>query len=185
MRKIAAHYYLRPNNTIGKFPVITFDKSGYISEIRERESFTEESFMEHVNGLLIPKLISSISDSFFSQEFNVQLKQLRFFVVRGNSHIIYSSRHHDQLKLLIKNVPLLKAKEVMESPSFSAFEELSKSDSLLDFFKCKQSNLLPLFDSDLSSAVLKVGVSPGILALSGIGKEPFKWSSKSKMKIIV
>ncbi|WP_075603527.1 hypothetical protein [Saccharicrinis aurantiacus] len=173
MRKIASHYYLRPDNSIGKFPVITFDSSGRIIEVRERVQFSEEPFMEHVNGLIVPKLISSVSSSFFLQDKEEQLLRLRQFVKRGNISVKCDLNNISELNELIKVLPRLTSFSELNAEDYDAYADLISSESILDFFNSN------------NFGTISEGNSSGLLAISGVGKEPFRWNSKSKMKIII
>ncbi len=183
MRKIAAHYYLRPDSTIGKFPVITFDQKGVITEIREREKFEEEPFMEHANGLLIPGLISGLSlndCSLNSNELSVLLKKL---FIQGHQLVGCPVSHVSLVKSL--SPQKLNVAGLVQEDSFYIYPQMLESGNLLDVFHQFLSNKARSWKVDDQYGVLKVGATPGILALSNIGREPYQFSQSSRIKRII
>ncbi len=64
MRKISAHYYLKPDGTFGKAPIVELDADGRIINVRELgENFREEPGLEYFPGILCPGFVASYSQS--------------------------------------------------------------------------------------------------------------------------
>ncbi len=183
MRKIAAHYYLRPDGSIGKFPVITFDDKGTITEIRERDRFTEEPFMEHVNGLLVPGLISCLSEKDCVLPEDELRKLLRQMIAYGHVLLGCSENHVAHLKSLAPQK--LRILSFKREDSFYIYNEMSQSENLLSVFQLYLIEKSELWQSEQCFGALKVGYTPGILAMSNIGKEPFQFTENSKIKRII
>lgn len=62
MRKVSAHYYLKPDGTFGKRPVVEIDDNGIILNVRELgDDFKEEPGLEYFPGLLIPAFVAAIN----------------------------------------------------------------------------------------------------------------------------
>jgi len=60
MRKISAHYCLLPDGSLCKWPVITLDNEGDITEVRGGEHLSEEPGLEYFGGVLVPGFIEDI-----------------------------------------------------------------------------------------------------------------------------
>ncbi|WP_430812754.1 MULTISPECIES: hypothetical protein [unclassified Carboxylicivirga] len=60
MRKISAHFYLRPDGTFGKRPILHLDDTGRIEMVRELgDAFQEEPGLEYFPGILVPGFVAS------------------------------------------------------------------------------------------------------------------------------
>lgn len=62
MRKIAAHYYLHPNGTFVKYPILTIE-NGIITDISSFDSLPELASLEFYSGILLPLFVDVISCS--------------------------------------------------------------------------------------------------------------------------
>lgn len=179
MRKIAAHYYLRPNNTIGKFPVVSFNEDGVISEIRERDSFSEEPFMEHVNGLLFPAFISSLSAEDCQKDEKDLTSMLKRILINGNKLILVPETYLNTIQSFAPVALVVRSSNYKNNLLMN--NELLDQESLPDAFQ----ELVYKLDNVKGFGKLEVGTAPGILALSGVGNAPFCLVPKSKIKRII
>ena len=187
MRKIASHYWLRPDGSIGKFPIISFDNDGRITEIRERDVFKEEAFLELVNGLLIPGLVdfyslsTSICDlSSIKRYVNKQLingvKALG--VSRDKYPLVKDMTSVDITLCEIENIDILEDKLV-------GFEKIrAAKDPFSELIKLTLENACRMDNKDKYGS-LEIGKSPGLLAISNLNYEPFLIHSQTKLKIII
>ncbi len=189
MRKIAAHYWLRPDGTFGKFPIIEFDKDGVIVDIRERESFLEEPFLELINGFLCPGFITICSDSILTKE---QSELKRYFnrqVISGVKGIGLSNIVFDKLgDEFIKEIQFIQYQnEVLETIDCEIF--------LLELLKSNHAGIEDLQKYTLENAEilgveekygsLEIGKSPGIISIAGMDYTEMKLTASSKIKLII
>jgi len=187
MRKIAAHYWLRPDGSIGKFPIISFDAAGRISEIRERDQFVEEPFLELTNGLLIPGLIDSFNPSIFVDNDADLRKILNRYLIQGvkvlglskTLYELFNKIQNDQLLLHV-------TKKTLKDQSGSiGFKKIQDADeSLSELVKMTTVNAEKL-SIENRFGKLNIGTSPGIISISNFDNISFNMHSQSKIKIII
>lgn len=187
MRKIASHYYLKPNGEVGKNPILTFDDSNKIIEIRERDAFEEEAGLELVNGFLTPSFINVIP----------KLK----YISKGNLEAIIKCQKINGVRVLgvdkcdlsifegIANKKILfKTSEYCQekrSLVINIFESLCNDNSGLNellLYTCRNAIDLKVHEEFGS---LEVGKKPGLLAISAMNYKRFTLSNKSKLKIVI
>ncbi len=188
--KYAAHFWLRPDGSIGKYPVLTFDKDGILVETRERDVFVEEAGMEMHNGLFIPGVVDimpislsklsmeKIEDYIKNQYINLtSVLGVPFSVIKK-----IDSSYYPKMKF-VGYSRLIREGEVTNRFS-SAFEKMKKEnvglDGVMSYLKV---NAMLLGKEDLYGS-LKEGTSPGLIALSNIDYTNIRITKLTKIKKI-
>ncbi len=188
MRKIASHFILHSDGSIGKFPIIEFDQEGNIVQIREREQFVEEPSLEMVNGFLCPGFIDCIPDSIISLD-DIEIKKylnrqaISGVKVLGVSQNIYP----EILNFSIKEIKFIQSDTscVNEERGFSSvFQFLQQKKAGLDLLiKYTYDNAIFLNVSGKYGS-LEVGKTPGIIAVSGMDYSNMSLNESSKIRLI-
>ncbi|MDR2928253.1 MAG: hypothetical protein LBV41_08670 [Cytophagaceae bacterium] len=63
VRKIASHYILNPDGSIGKSPIVTFSENGQLLSVSiSQDKLIEQPSLEFYGGLLIPGLIDDFAE---------------------------------------------------------------------------------------------------------------------------
>ncbi len=187
MRKIAAHYWLRPDGSVGKFPVIIFDNKGIVKTIRERSLFTEEPNMELINGLLIPAFVDVFPEDFRCGNMDSLQKNVNKYIISGTrvlginkSQSIYFSEIKTKGLVLVDYDIIARTKN-----SLSAFETIKATEGGLKClmkYTAENAQALNVFDKYGS---LEVGKTPGIYAISGVDYQTFQLSPECKIKKVI
>ncbi|GAF02049.1 hypothetical protein JCM21142_1675 [Saccharicrinis fermentans DSM 9555 = JCM 21142] len=188
MRKIAAHYWLRPDASIGKFPIITLNDDHTIVEIRERDTFQEEAALELINGLLVPGLVDFYSLSPNArQELDIR-KYLNRFIIGGVKALAVPK---DQMKIVraanrSRDLYLHPVDQVFyddgEEMGFGKIQQAG--DSLKELLQLTRGNATCL-GIDYRYGTLEVGKCPGILAISNLCYETLSINRDSRLRLIV
>lgn len=187
MRKIAAHFWLRPDGSVGKFPIITFDENNKIVEIRERDAFVEEASLLLVNGFLVPGLVDYNHTILPAHELSVLKMHLNKLFIQGIRVLGVSA---DVLGSWIKakpeNMVLLDSHnhegQLDEPMGFGKIQVATNSlDELINLttFNAKVLGVNHHFGT------LEVGKSPGLLAISNLNYQTFCVDENSKLKGIL
>ena len=189
-RKFASHYILKPDGTLGRFPVIEFsDKGEVLSVSYNSENLVEQPFLEFHGGILIPGLID------FSENITLDERTLNRHFAAGTFAICSK-----------ENIPSEKGK----SPPY--FYNHSKEISFENYSCLNTENTLPLFEriktellsnnqlsllellhqattknakkAGLSNLIgsLSQGLSPGLLVLENIDLKTFELTSKTRLR---
>lgn len=188
MRKIASHYWLRPDGSIGKFPVLVFDDQKKIVEIRERAVFKEEANLELVNGFLIPGFIDFIPTIKCQQELSQFKRYINLQLIGGTKVLGVSHLGIQKAKgLLLSDIVLVEysGKELNDVNEVSAFRKIQESkDTLLKLMNFTLENAKRLgVDNNYGS--LQLNKSPGLLSVSNIDYKTFEITMSSKIKIVI
>ncbi|WP_430815352.1 hypothetical protein [Carboxylicivirga sp. RSCT41] len=162
MRKVSAHYYLRPDGTLGKRPVIEFDDAGVIVRIRELgDSFREEPGLEYYPGIMIPAFVATIDGA----DASISKKQARkngvLRIKEGDSTL----NETDYLQ------------------AWTAVKSNSKADSLLTRLTKHTRDAARLISAE-KWGILKEGTQPGILVLQNVDLRDLTLTEKTSFKII-
>jgi hypothetical protein len=189
MRKIAAHYWMRPDGSVGKFPIVEFDDTNTLIRVRERSQFEEEAGLELVNGFLSPAFIDLVPNVLFKQD-DIGVK--RYF----NSQFIGGVRVLGVDKVFVPKVLSLvpKTMEIIALHS-SCSEDCDFNSVLKKISSSKNNSLDQLMQFTLGNAK-KIGVDkyygsltegkrPGLLAISKVDYTTFQFSKETKLKIIL
>ncbi len=187
MRKIASHYWLRPDGSIGKFPIISFDNEGKIIEIRERDVFKEEAFLELVNGLLIPGLVDFYGLSISISNLSSIKKHVNRQLINGVKILGVPRDKYLLVKGITSvDVVLYESGNVnIPEDELVGFEKVrAAKDPFSELKKMTLGNAC-LMDKENMYGSLEIGKSPGLLAISNLNYEPFLIHSQTKLKIII
>ncbi len=187
MRKIASHFWLRPDGTVGKFPIISFDNQNRIIEIRERAEFEEEVALELVNGFLIPGLVDVLPKLELGLD-TLSLKRiLNRLIVRGVKAVGVPNHTYSIVKNIApSNLSVFNfdGDEVSYNGRMG-FEKIQEaSNSLEELMNLTMKNALGMGALDQFGS-LELGKCPGLLAISNMGYDPFNIHPLSKLKIIL
>ena len=181
MRKIGSHYWLRPDGSIGKFPVIIFGDNNEIIEVRERAEFNEEPFLEHVNGFLVPGFVDVLPE-------NIEppyCKQLNRYVINGVKLLgvpIHWMKHFAECSK--SQLELVQCNRCADESALT-FEKIRSSENTLEaLIKYTRLNAELLGCSALYGT-LEVGKKPGLLSIRKMDYVNFQLNSESTLKIIV
>ncbi len=189
MRKIAAHYILHPDGSVGKFPVIVFDQDGTIVEIRERSNFIEEPSLELVNGFLCPGFVDFFQSSVLDKEKLEIQKYINRQVISGVK--VLGVSEVDYIQIIDYGT-----KDISFTKTTKEFSLLHNNfNSLFDFLKINQSGVDLLMKYTIENAnileindqvgSLEVGKRPGIIAISGMDYDTMRLTDSAKIKLIV
>ncbi len=189
MRKIAAHYILRADGSVGKFPVVEFDNEGLIFNVRERAKFLEEPSLELVNGFLCPGFLDFIPDVIMDLDEKEIKKYLNRQVISGVK-VLSSSQNNISL------LSDLKPQEIKLVPAQNKWpRECYVLNPLFEMLKGDKAGLDELQKYTLKNAItfnvnseygsLEVGKKPGIIAISGMNYETMTLTETSKIKLII
>ena len=181
MRKIASHYWLRPDGSIGKFPVITLGDDNKIVEIREREKFEEEPSLELVNGFLIPGFVD-----FFPEEVEPPYaKCLNRYVINGVKLLGVPDKMWESLKGYATGQPELVKVDLCNVEDGLTFDKIKSSkDSLSALIKYTKTNAALCKKSD-QYGTLAVGKKPGLLSVTKMDYTTFRVNNETKLKIVI
>jgi len=186
MRKIAAHYWLRPDGSVGKFPILTFDEEKTLVEVRERDVFTEEAGLELVNGFLIPAFINIVG-----KISNVGNPDLRALINKQkiSGVKVLGVSHNDVSRFREITITGLKIEGYSERIELtgnhvSVFSFLCNSNAgLQELMQFTLHNAKKLkIDYDYGS--FEIGKKPGLLSISKMDYSNFTLSKDSKLKIV-
>ncbi|MCW3786747.1 hypothetical protein [Plebeiibacterium sediminum] len=189
MRKIAAHFILHPDGSVGKFPVIVFDQDGTIVEIRERSSFIEEPSLELVNGFLCPGFVDFFRTAILQNESVEIQKYINRQVISGIKVLGASEDDYsDIIKYRTRGISFTKTSNKCSMLN-------NEYNSLFDFLKFNKSGVDSLMRYTIENASilevndqygsLEVGKRPGIIAISGMNYETMRLTGSAKIKLIV
>ncbi|MBK3519589.1 hypothetical protein [Carboxylicivirga marina] len=163
MRKVSAHYYLRPDGSFGKRPIIEMNDDGCISGVRELgNDFQEEPSLEYYPGILIPAFVASVQTG----------ENLSFAKANGVLRIKEGDSTLDKQSFL-QAWNFIKSTLLQQGNS----ETLSCLLSNHTFEAARQINMNEW-------GVIQEGANPGLLVLQHIDLRSFSVMEKSTFKII-
>ncbi len=189
MRKIAAHYWIRPDGSVGKFPIVEFDDHNRVIRVRERNQFEEEANLELVNGFLSPAFVDLMPNALFKQE-DTGVKRYLNQQFIGGVKVLGVDRVFAQRVMTL-------APKTMEIIATDAYDSKDNDSSpvLSKISACKNSSLDKLMEFTLGNAKkmgvdkdygsLAEGKRPGLLAISKVNYSTFQFSNETKLKIIL
>lgn len=162
MRKVSAHYYLKPDGKLGKRPIIELDSAGIILNIRELgDDFKEEPGLEYFPGIIIPGFVASLK--------------------AGN-------KHSTKKQCLINGVLRLKEGEgILDNPVYhSAWTSIQKEGNTEPLLKglVRHTQKAAQIVNEAKWGVLEKGATPGLLVLQNIDLKTFALNEKASFKII-
>ena len=126
MKKISAHYYLRPDGSWGKYPILEIADSGEIISIREQKGeFKEEPGLAQYNGVIVPGFIQQI---LVGECTDVQ-KRINRAVVGGARRIILTKKCVD-VRIPSSVQVIVKDCEVASSNEINVWNEVKSTSGL-------------------------------------------------------
>ncbi len=187
LKKIAAHYWLRPDGSVGKFPIITFDGDNKIVEIRERNTFKEEASLLLVNGFLVPGLVDYNTATLSLDERPTIKKYFNRLYIHGIRVMGVTTNVYAHLKKVSpENILLVQADVtcgIHNLPmGFEAIQEASNSMAQLMSLTIHNAKAMGMDDMYGS---LEVGKAPGLLVISNLDYHTFCIDKNSKLKGIL
>ncbi|MGQ1787832.1 hypothetical protein [Saccharicrinis sp. GN24d3] len=187
MRKIAAHYWLRPDGSIGKFPIVTFNEDNQIAEIRERDTFREEASLELVNGFLVPGLIEFYSFPASVKQPSQIKKYLNRLIISGVQVLgVPNDIYKNVNGLSSGNLKVFKLEQFkFPVEDWVGFEKIQNANDSIQQLKKLTIGYAKVLGIDNRYGSIEVGKKPGILAISNLSYETFNINHKSKLKIII
>ncbi|GEM_PF-5812423 len=167
MRKVSAHYYLKPGGTFGKHPIIVLNDDGRIENIREqKEGFREEAGLAYYPGIIIPGFVASID----RQSENADVE--RIALVNGVLRI----------KRGIKSL----STEEYINPWTSICNLVNEQAGFtnLSHYLMKHTAKAAHIAGEAEWGVIGDGAKPGLLVIQNIDLRDFSLTAKTALKII-
>lgn len=185
MRKIASHYWLRPDGSVGKFPIIVFNEQSEIIEIKERKTFQEEASLELINGFLSPGFIDFFPPKLENLDAAIVKKMLNDYIINGvkllgvppDFHALFNIGEKSQLEVTTYHV-----EHFIEGLTFSKIKHFKKS--IEGLIKHTQQNA-KLLNKESEFGSLELGKRPGLLAIQKMNYNSFQVNEESSLKIII
>jgi hypothetical protein len=170
MRKIGAHFYLRPDGTLGKHPVIELGDDGTILKVRELgEHFKEEPSLEFFSGLLVPGLVEDWSTLNMSQaDFEVNLRRAK---ASGSIRILPPSSFGNE--------------KSSYQPVWQKLLNHPETENILQELKQYTFDASKGIGKENDWGVLKEGATPGIVLIQGVNWDTLTVKDNARIRIIV
>ncbi len=185
MRKIATHYWLRPDGTLGKFPIVTLNAQNKIIEIRERETFIEEPSLELINGLLLPGFVDFLPKESEKWDSSQLKRSLNLVQINGVKALGVPVGIFQEALTLVKNRIKLVEYNHNKQVFSPIIERLNVSTNLIESLlqlSIENASILGV-SNDFGS--IEVGKSPGLSSLIGIDYRSLQLNTNSKLKLVI
>jgi len=167
MRKVSAHYYLRPDGTFGKRPIISMDDDGRIIHIREMgDDFKEEPSLEYFPGILVPGFVATINENNHSEIKKLQALSIANGVLR-----------------LKRDQQGLSSEEYIKAWSSIVISSIEAEDSLVNSLR-KYTVIAAQLVNEPEWGVIRDGAKPGLLILKNCDLRNFTLTATSTFRII-
>ena len=169
MRKVSSHYYLRPDGTFGKRPVIQLNDEGRIIHVRETgDNFKEEAGLEYYPGIITPGFVASIAigNSHEVKQIKAQAAAGGVLRLKEECGMLHSDEYIKAWNVLIKCT-------LEENSQFRTAHFLNKHTAMA-------AQVL----GEAEWGVIREGAKPGILVLKNFDLRNFTVSSNSAFRII-
>jgi prophage maintenance system killer protein len=196
MRKIASHYCLLPDGSLGKRPIITLDDAGKICDVRLlNDNFQEEPGTAYSGGIIIPAFVEdgrcwlghvseqSVVDRFLANAF--RHGSLRLIVDEQGARRVQKYRGQYSVRECDSNTH--QKEEVCQS-GWERIKGLYEADNESDMMILVARYFTNLLANEyLPSAWgrIAVGASPGLLLIQGLDLKERRLTPKVKLKILV
>ena len=176
MKRFASHYFLRPDGTLGSFPVVEVDEAGVIRSMTEfGRSFTETAAVSFFGGIMLPGFIDFVADgSLFTPGYMRSRSLLGF--LRFVCHHGVSGEHDKRIACCPQAI--VNAQNIEFGP-FDGCLELEALLSQLTYERAHDLDVSPRWGT------LQAGSSPGIMILEGLDLKHPKMISVPRFRIIV
>ncbi len=189
--KYAAHFWLRPDGSIGKFPVLTFNNDGVLIEKRERDVFAEEAGMQLINGLFVPGVIDIMPFSFekLSEEKIIKYIKNQYVNLTSILGVPYSILQN----INVSNYPKMKFVDYSKKKTegldkddfYSAFEKMRRGNIGLEGLEQYLGRNAKLMGLENVFGSFRLGTSSGLIAISNIDYSDIRITNLTKIKKIL
>lgn len=176
MKRIASHYFLREDGTLGRFPVIEVDNSGVIVAVTEYDTaFTETAGVSFFGGIIAPGFIGYMPNA---EELSASVIStlgrngfLRFAYGAGYSKI---------------DSDVAKKAHLSEGASLhNVLEEFNGKDDLEQKICSLTKDRARLLNLSSGWGSIMPGSKPGIIVLEGVNLNTFVYSHTMRVKILI
>jgi len=192
MRKISAHFCLMPDGTLGKWPVVSIDPDGVITELRvNSDHLNEEPGMEYYGGVIVPGFIEDIRNCIFPDHTESEMmKLIDNFYSRGSIRFLCRS---DQKyfnttfkgKVFYDNSFIAEVRKPCEKKSFWEKVKEGKGINIIDTIYLLQKKLTDYLPESVSWGRMKVDSAPGILLVKGLDYAGMELTDRTSIKILI
>ncbi|TAJ14891.1 hypothetical protein DMA11_03980 [Marinilabiliaceae bacterium JC017] len=195
MRKIAAHYFLKPDGSWGSKPVISLNEHGVITEVREMGvAFKEEPGLEFYGGIIIPGFVEDLS-ILQSSVLEDVIETSRFFnrlFIKGTTRVILPDCPAARVYADREKPEVCFRKGTMNQvqwPSQLAWDKLlgliGNADSKT-FLRILHENTCAIGQriQQEKIGVIEPGARPGLLLLRGVDLESFTPTRNMSIKFL-
>ena len=175
-KRLASHYFLRADGTLGQFPVVTVAGDGSILSVEEHgRAFTETAGVSFFGGIMLPGFIAFAADgAFFSPARIRQLRLEGFLRFVCNSHI----GAMDESRLAcVADVGL--ADGCTTLPAFTGQADFASKVKQMTLQRAHDLSVYPQW------GVLQAGTSPGIMVVEGIDLRSFSVVKAPLFRILI
>ncbi len=167
MRKVSSHYYLRPDGTFGKRPIIQLDNEGRIINIREAgDYFKEEAGLEYYPGIIVPGFVASITEVSTYKRKRVQAVSNGVLRLKEGCDTLCSDKYVNAWRSIIDNV-------LRENSRFDLAHYLIKHT-------VEAARIL----NETEWGEIREGAKPGLLVIQKIDLRAFTVTNNSTFRLI-
>ncbi|WP_439185272.1 hypothetical protein [Carboxylicivirga taeanensis] len=169
MRKVCAHYYLRPDGTFGKAPIVELSETGCILRVHEMgDNFKEEPGLEYFPGILSPGFVAS----YLEGQSSLNDRDKRIGLANG-------------VLRFKEEVPAVATAEYQRAwMSIRQWMSTRTGSSSLGCTLLKYTYQAALSAGVDEWGVIAEGADPGLIVLQNIDLRTFSFTPKSSFKII-
>ncbi|GEM_PF-4749889 len=195
MRKIAAHYYLLPDGSLAKMPVISVDENSIIREIVVfGDGFVEKQGVELFGGVLIPGFIEDLRDIDFGNDVSSVSKGISRLYAKGSlKYLCNSDRNVFPANFrgdVFYESPIKVMGNLKEFSNESTWEEIKRSSveegrGLFELIHNYFENIRSVMPEGLKWGAIEQGANPGFVLLKGLDYNNMQIRETSTVKIII
>ena len=192
MRKISAHYYLLPDGSLCKWPVITLDNEGDITEVRGGEHLSEEPGLEYYGGVLVPGFIEDLRNIDLSDaDEEEMLRLINRFNSLGSVRFLCDAEHKYTVKG-VKGRFFFDDRRISENrvklPERSFWERVregvSDTENVLQRIHFLQKEIIKSLPDEVKWGRIEEGCSPGLILIKGLDYERMSLTERTTVKIL-
>lgn len=189
MRRISAHYYLRPNGSWGKYPLITLGDDGTIVSIIEMgDTFVEHPSLEFFSGALIPGLIQDLRC--FEGADSELICLINKCYSLGVLHVILPANsfiNHSKVKIVQRGFQVEEGVSKVLEPAWNIIKSKFSlgADSLADIITLHTRDLAQQTNTYPQWGVIQEGANPGFVLIKNMDYKLFSLRAETNLRIIV
>ena len=188
-RKFSSHFILKPDGTLGRWPVIEFsDKGEVLSVLYDSENLIEQPSMEFYGGLLLPGFID------VSVGITLDEKSLNRHYIAG-TFIICDTKNISHQSFKQKHPPYIYSSSSSEHndyfddehscPLFERIKKMLSANNQLSLIEllhqATEVNAERVGISHLAGSLTK-GLYPGLLVMENIDLTTFEFTQKTRVR---